>query len=76
MLIAIRFLENNCPIGVSDGRIPDSDFKSSSVFNNESAVYGPQFGRLDHQPDETNIGAWRPYEGKFVRFMAKLICPK
>ena len=50
------------PIGVEDGRIPNSQMKASSTRITEpgSAYTGPGQARLNNRPSSSGSGAWEP----------------
>ena len=59
----LYYLGNHCPVGVTDGRILDSDITASTSYLNRPSTYGAHLGRLDNQPASGNIGAWRSVDG-------------
>uniref|UniRef100_A0A7M5WZ95 Uncharacterized protein n=1 Tax=Clytia hemisphaerica TaxID=252671 RepID=A0A7M5WZ95_9CNID len=54
--------KNLLPVGVSDGRIPDSQMKSNSIkVSNPGQVYtGPAEARLNNKLTSSGSGAWEP----------------
>ena len=54
--------KNPLPVGVSDGKIPDSQMKSNSIKVSTlgQSYTGPEQARLNNQPSASGSGAWEP----------------
>ena len=64
------------PVGISNGRIPDSQMKSNSVkVTTPGSTYtGPEEARLNNKPSTSGTGAWEPKdeEGHIEIYFNKL----
>ncbi|XP_071499233.1 lactadherin-like [Diadema antillarum] len=60
-------LDRGLPLGVGDGRIPDSSMSSSSTLDH---LHLAQYGRLDKQPNShPNMASWIPSEDDQDRWL-------
>ncbi|XP_048585244.1 EGF-like repeat and discoidin I-like domain-containing protein 3 [Nematostella vectensis] len=71
-LYAGKACQKSCsaPLGMEDGRIPDSLLQASSIWENRND-HSPAYGRLNmvHDPFSNNFGAWSAYSNQVGQYL-------